>query len=832
MAKLRAALGDDDAVVIRTQHGYGYRLAVPVTVETVGAGYVSRLALEAGQPIPRRTNWELVQRLGAGAFGEVWLGTQARTGEKRVFKFCVEAGQLAALKREVTLSRLFAKGLDQHPGLLQVLDWNLEEPPYYLETEWCEHGSIVQWFERQQGGIAAVPLALRIDFIIQTAETLAAAHGLGVLHKDLKPSNLLVVETLPGEPRIKLADWGSGRVLDLERLSAAHITRMGFTENLPDSDSGAGTPMYLAPEVAAGQPSTLQADVYALGVLLFQMVAGDLGRGLAPGWELQIEDELLREDIAAAGHGDPTRRLADAATLATRLRTLAERRTQRAETRERELEAERTRAALSRARARRGPMLALITALVVGLGVSSYLLVRVRAALATSEEQTQIATAVSAFVTRDLLSAANPLVSDDPSITVRELLGSAAAGLEGRFERGTLVRAAVATAIGDSLVGVGDSTRAEPLLQEVLDTRRERLGEAHEQTQEARYALINLYVTRNDAERMTALAQEMLAAEDRSGSPDPVVVVRARHTLVEAKCAIDWLDPACIEGYRRLLDQVRPELGRNHDETLKIQGELAYRLAEARLHDESITLIREAIDLTSARPGVRDWSLRTMRLRLVGSLNAAGQHDEAVHVAREIHDALVKDAAGIEAPDVVRAGEALGVSLFAAKNHEEALPLLQRALEYNRRTRGETFVRTRDAYGNVAQVLDAPGRPAEAVPLIRKAYELDVQVEGPDHSDSLWRATRLAQLLDKAGDVAGAEAVFRDTLARSRNRNTDGDWFLGDVHLLYGQFLARRQRASEALPLLREAVRLLAATLGPEHARTKQAREAVAEVGA
>ncbi len=82
----------------------------------------------------------------------------------------------------------------------------------------------------------------------------------------------------------------------------------------------------MAPEVLEGRPATTQSDIYSLGVVLYQLVSGDFSRVVAPGWERGVEDELLREDIAACVDGDPERRLGSAGDLARRLRSLDERR--------------------------------------------------------------------------------------------------------------------------------------------------------------------------------------------------------------------------------------------------------------------------------------------------------------------------------------------------------------------------------------------------------------------------------------------------------------------------------------------------------------------------
>src|SRR5690606_3496645 len=152
-----------------------------------------------------------------------------------------------------------------------------------------------------------------------------SAHGIGVLHKDLKPANLLVAGDVDS-PSLRVTDFGSSRVFDAGVLEGLGITRQGLTQTQALPPDTTGTPLYLAPEVVAGQAPSIASDIYALGVTLYQLVVGDFRRPLAPGWESDIDDELLRRDIAAAANGDPARRPASAAELAGRIRDLEARR--------------------------------------------------------------------------------------------------------------------------------------------------------------------------------------------------------------------------------------------------------------------------------------------------------------------------------------------------------------------------------------------------------------------------------------------------------------------------------------------------------------------------
>jgi serine/threonine protein kinase len=160
-----------------------------------------------------------------------------------------------------------------------------------------------------------------------------------VLHKDLKPANVLLVPGANGGWQIKIADFGSASPFDPSRLHALGITNLGFTQTAAlESESSSGHPagiltgtlLYIAPEVLAGQSPSAAADVHALGVLLYQLV-GDFRKPLAPGWESEIENPLLREDIADAACGDPAKRLSSAAELVDRLLTFEQCRTKRDE---------------------------------------------------------------------------------------------------------------------------------------------------------------------------------------------------------------------------------------------------------------------------------------------------------------------------------------------------------------------------------------------------------------------------------------------------------------------------------------------------------------------
>jgi len=280
----------------------------------------------SGLEIPRRKDWVLVDKIGEGGFGEVWLAEHVRLRESRVFKFCFDAERLRSFRREVTLFRLLRDTLGQREDIAGLHDVQVEKAPFFLESVYYPEGNLADWAVRQ-GGLERVPIETRLDILARVACAAAAAHSVGVIHKDIKPSNVLV-SIQNGQPRPRLADFGIGELADRAHLHRLDITEAGFTGTLVEAgqSSRTGTRIYSAPEYLSGGAGTVQGDVYALGVMLYQMVVGDFTRPLGPGWERDVPDPLLREDIAAAVDGDPARRLATAGELAERIQSLDARR--------------------------------------------------------------------------------------------------------------------------------------------------------------------------------------------------------------------------------------------------------------------------------------------------------------------------------------------------------------------------------------------------------------------------------------------------------------------------------------------------------------------------
>ncbi|MBL8331004.1 MAG: winged helix-turn-helix domain-containing protein [Rubrivivax sp.] len=409
IAKLRRALGDEAGARVLNVPRIGYRLSGSVERQAINVPHSGAITLASGEPVPGRPSFVLERPLGADGRQNVWLARQPRAGQQRVFKFAVDADGLRSLKREFTLHRLLRHELGARPDMVTLQDANFSESPFYIEMD--DAGvDLAAWAQQPHGSstrLAAMARGPRLALMMDVLRAVAAAHSVGVLHKDIKPGNVLLraAEGTPTGWQVCLADFGSGRALDPSRVSELGVTALGLTvSHLLSAESLRGTPLYLAPEALAGKAATAQSDVYSLGVMLYQLLAGDLRRPLASGWQVDVDDELLREDIEAATQGDPQRRLQSVAEMLARLSTLESRWAQR-QASERQQEADLASAEVERRRRARRPwLMALFVSLVLGLCVAAVLGQRARTSQHEAESAAHRAEQMMQFLADDLLS--------------------------------------------------------------------------------------------------------------------------------------------------------------------------------------------------------------------------------------------------------------------------------------------------------------------------------------------------------------------------------------------------------------------------------------------
>ncbi|MGE4070002.1 MAG: protein kinase [Lysobacterales bacterium] len=315
ISSLRRALHDTDSnqPLIRTIPRRGYQLTSEARFDELPTAD----ALIAGAPVPGRPDWLLVRLLTQSAVSETWLARQQGGQTNHVFRFCRNEDYLRLLQREVTLLRYLRETLADRRDTATIIDWQLDEPPYYLELDYATLGSLAEW-SAAQGGLTQIPLGRRLGWMAEAAAALSGVHAAGIVHRQLSAAAILL-DGPESEPRVKLGEFGLGELSDRSRLDALKITAAGLTLS---GEEPAGPPCYLPPERLSGAPATAAGDVHALGVLLYQVIAGDLERSLPHDWPARIEPQPLRELITRCLAPDPQGR-PSAAEIAEGLRTLS-----------------------------------------------------------------------------------------------------------------------------------------------------------------------------------------------------------------------------------------------------------------------------------------------------------------------------------------------------------------------------------------------------------------------------------------------------------------------------------------------------------------------------
>ena len=241
------------------------------------------MSVEAGTKLGP---YEIVSRLGAGGMSEVWRAFDPRIRREVAVKVLPAAFARYADRMHRFETEARAAGALNHPNLLTIFDVGSADGKPYIVTELLE-GSTLRECLRDNGTPARLPLRKAVDYSIQIANGLAAAHERGIVHRDLKPENLFVTR----DGRVKILDFG------VAKLRSADDSALSDEQTLSqDTSPGTviGTVGYMSPEQVRGQAVDGRSDIFSLGTLMYEMVAGEHPfRGDSPADTMSA---ILRED--------------------------------------------------------------------------------------------------------------------------------------------------------------------------------------------------------------------------------------------------------------------------------------------------------------------------------------------------------------------------------------------------------------------------------------------------------------------------------------------------------------------------------------------------------
>ncbi len=201
--------------------------------------------------VTRLTDYKLVRKIAEGGMSTIYLADQKSTDRRVVLKMVPLTRGIAQevidrfMQEHKMLERL------RHPNIVEIYAQGFNEEHLYIAMEYFQHGSLNEHLE------AALPEAKAFEYTLQIARALEATHQAGIVHRDLKPDNIMMRK----DGSLALTDFGIAKDLH----TAASLTQQGEV---------LGTPSYVAPEQAQGLPVGPAADVYSLGVMLFQMLTG------------------------------------------------------------------------------------------------------------------------------------------------------------------------------------------------------------------------------------------------------------------------------------------------------------------------------------------------------------------------------------------------------------------------------------------------------------------------------------------------------------------------------------------------------------------------------
>ncbi|MGD2115588.1 MAG: serine/threonine-protein kinase, partial [Acidobacteriota bacterium] len=631
-----------------------------IGIDPIAAGRGTRLADRLDRPLFRLLDpppdamapgdrlgpYRILRPLGRGGSGCVYLAEQCAGGlRRRVAVKVLSPGVNAreVLERFRTEGRILARLRHAHIATLYDAGITPAGRPYFA-LEWVE-GSPIDRYCRER----ALPLRDRLAIFLQVCSAVRYAHQNLVIHRDLKPGNILVDGR--GEPR--LLDFGIAKLLGGERAGGPGTTHPWVRPM---------TPEYASPEQILGEPVTTVSDVYCLGVLLFELLAGEHPHAAVERSPYALQRRICEEDperpsaVAGRRHragSEGARSRGPGARRARQLRgeldaivltAMARRPEDRygsvselADDVRRYLEgypvrARRPGAIVRGVKLLRRHLREAVAAALVLLTVGGALLLRAHERARRFEEREH--TVRVAELLFDLLETADLQTARDRPVTVRALLDEAAERLETELPHDPRLRATMHELLGRSFRNLGAYGRAAPFLEAAYAERSARLGPDHPETVEALSELASLEVRRGRFARAESLYRRALQHRAARFGDDDSGTVGLREAL--AMVLVDQDRFAEAEPLLRRVLTARTGGGPASQPArlAATRSNLAFLLHRTGEHAEAIPLLRAALTTSRRSLGDDHPQVSALRINLAAALRARGRLGEAERLIR------------------------------------------------------------------------------------------------------------------------------------------------------------------------------------------------------
>jgi tetratricopeptide (TPR) repeat protein/tRNA A-37 threonylcarbamoyl transferase component Bud32 len=789
--------------------------------------------------------YRLLELLGEGGIGEVWLAEQTTPVRRRVALKLVKPG----MDTRQVLARLEAErqalAVMDHPNIASFYDGGATETgrPYFV-MELVQGVPITEYCDTNR-----LSTGERLGLFQDVCHAVQHAHQKGVIHRDLKPSNVLVT-VKENEPVVKVIDFGIAKALGRDLTERTLVTRVGQI---------VGTPEYMSPEQAemSGLDVDTRTDIYSLGVMLYELLVGALPFDFVATAEYAIrhairETDVERPSAKLTSLGDTQETIAryrrtTAQALRRELRSdldwiilkaMEKDRTRRYETADsmavevqRHLKHEpvlahapgtRYRVAKFVRRHRAGvTMAAAIFALLVlsaaGMSVQAARIARERD---RAEAEAAKAKAVNDFL-QTMLASANPYVGTR-DVRVAEVLDRAAAKADSSLAGQPDVEAAVRTTLGRTYWGLGMVDKAEAQFQRALEVRRATLPADDPDVAETLNDLGALAEYRGDYQSADTLMAAALDIRRRAFGPgDDSLIAQSLDNLGTNEMFLGQYESSdsLLRGGLAMRERL---FGEHNLAVAGSQSNLASLLVRTGKLQEAESLFRQSLATRRDIQG-EHLDVATLMNNLAITLQREEKFDEAEPLLRDVL-ALSKRLLGDRHPEVARAQNNLAVFLWRRGRYAEADTLLRQALAINRAVLGDDNPEVSSNLLNLALVKRDQGSYREAETLFRESLAIDRKTLGDEHPDIARGLNNLGSVLAKEQRYEEAASTFRQAEAIMAAKFGDDSWQAATSRSLLAAVLIDEGRYREAEPLAVGSYRIILDAYGAEHGRTRAAR--------
>jgi serine/threonine protein kinase len=789
-------------------------------------GVAERLVGGAHPPPPRVGPYAVTGVLGEGGMGVVYRAERADLPRAVALKVLRDAWLSPSRRGRFASEQRILAQLD-HPSIAHLYDAGaLPDGTPWFAMELFEGLPLTEWCARRKS-----PLRERLALFRSACEAVAFAHRHAVVHRDLKPSNVLV----GGDGAVKLLDFGIAKHLDPdEALADATRTGLAFM-----------TPAYAAPEQLRGEHPGLHTDVWALGVILFELVAGHRPFDPSGAPAVAVEAAILQRDPERPSAA--ARRAADAPVRASRaewqdldvlcltaLQKDASRRYPSAEALLRDvdrfLEGRPLEARADSApyrvgkfvRRHRWPVAALALATAAVAATALFYTARLARARDAALAAAGRAQHVQGLL-QDLLEGGDKEVSPAADLRVLTLLDRGAREAE-TLTSEPATQADLLETLGIMYSRIGQLERADALLGRALDRHRALRGPEDPTVIADLVALGRLRLDQARGAEAERLVRDAIALGRR-------VLPDGHPALADALVALGTVlnDASRYADARGVLQEAVALRSRRGAPPLDLAAALA-RLADVEFASgrfaEADALNDRALGLYRSQLGERHPRVADRLLVHAGIHSQWREVDEADLASVRQAVEIFRGWHGPDHPRTAAALNDLGLFLETLKRYDEADPPMREALAIQERLYGKVHPTVAGTVHSLASLAYFRRRYGEAAELCRRATAIWRAVYGETHMEYGQGLACEATVLLRAGtDPVKAEALLRESLSVLRPLLPAGNFQIATGEAKLGFALYQQGRFAEAEPHSRGAFELLASGRGPEVEQVMQIRD-------